>query len=129
MADTRPDDLEAWFAAARERPPLPDAAFLARLSADAAGAAPSAGGAVGMAAARPPARAVAGRSPPRRRGAARLVAGLGGWRGISGLVAAGLAGLWIGLVLPDSVRRIAPAAGTDETLDLFAAADGYFGEG
>ena len=64
---------------------------------------------------------------PRRRGAgARLWAGLGGWPGVSGLLAATVAGLWIGFALPESVRGLAAPAGSEETLDLLAAADGYF---
>lgn len=154
MAERDEDELERRFAEARTRPPAVDAAFLARLMADAARVSAEAGGApmprdplpqgrapssVGVGAARDPlpqgggAGSVSGprlpSRPPvaRRRGAgARLWAGLGGWPGVSGLLAATVAGLWIGFALPESVRGLAAPAGSEETLDLLAAADGYF---
>lgn len=126
MAEMGPEELEVWFAAARAHPPVPAPAFLDRLAQDAARTVPAVATAAGLPAARPAVK----RSPlAKRRDGRRLIAGLGGWRAVSGLAAAAVVGLWIGLALPDSMRDFAPTVGAAETLDLFAAADGYFGEG
>ncbi|WP_037309401.1 hypothetical protein [Ruegeria halocynthiae] len=39
--------------------------------------------------------------PPQRSHWARLLDNVAGWQGISGLVAAGVAGVWIGFAAPD----------------------------
>jgi hypothetical protein len=95
-------DLEAFFRAAHDTAPEPDEAFLARVTADAAGV--------------------------RREGRVRQTSPLrqvfeaiGRWRGAGGLVAAGLAGLWIGLAPPapisDPVRTIWGAETGADLLD------------
>lgn len=88
MATTDHDDdraLEALFATARQAPPDPSAALLARVLADAT--------AVQAAFPAPvPARA----APAASGGWHGLLDLLGGWGGVGGLVAAGLTGLWIG---------------------------------
>ena len=70
--------LDAFFAAAAEAPPMPDAAFLAKLEHDAL-----------TALAEGPAPAPA--PGPLRQ----LLAALGGWPGAAGLAAACAAGVWI----------------------------------
>lgn len=85
--------LELWFAAARAHPPSAEGAFLARIEAEALRLQPQM---------RPPARPAADESR-----AARLFAGFG-WRGLSGLAASALAGLWIGLSAPGAVAGFMP---------------------
>lgn len=127
MTDEKPigeDQLERYFAEARLAAPLPGAALLDRIIADA-----------DAEAVRPP--ALPQRAPaaaPRRSVWSDIANVFGGWRGLGGLATAGVAGLWIGAsgvdtatgtlsaLLPsfasDSVELI-PASGLS---DLFAAA-------
>jgi predicted lipid-binding transport protein (Tim44 family) len=81
--DTQQDDaaLEAYFSAARRATPALDAAFMARLHAQAQ--------------AEQTRRADAGRARPGLW--AQLGEALGGWAGMGGLVAASAAGLVVGL--------------------------------
>lgn len=103
MREMDPEDtaLEALFAAARADASQPSASLVARVMADA--------DTVLMELAAPAASPVAARrtSPAATKRAApgfaasgfaaRLFAGLGGWGGISGLVTASCAGLWLGM--------------------------------
>lgn len=77
--------LAPFFEAARAQAPEPSPDLLARVLADAEAAQ-----------AQPAAR----RAVPRAGVWTRLAQGLGGWPGLAGLGAAGLAGLWIGLAMP-----------------------------
>lgn len=131
MAEAHHEDLEPWFAAARAQAPQPGAGLMARLmaDADAVAAARPAPVASGGASRLPALPAAPARSPARRRGRSRLVSGLGGWKAVAGLMAAGVAGVWIGLAVPDAVGRLSPLASSADTLDLLAAADSYFEEG
>lgn len=87
-ADRDEDDLMALFGAARADTARPSEGLLDRIMADAdmvlAGAAPVA-------------------PVPRRSLGAVLLAVLGGWGGVSGLAAATMAGLWIGVAPPASL--------------------------
>ncbi|MEM9756770.1 MAG: hypothetical protein AAF914_12285, partial [Pseudomonadota bacterium] len=57
-------------------------------------------------AARVQADAVRARKPaPRRGGVRRIAEALGGWGAVSGLLAAGVTGLMVGLVLPDTLDQ------------------------
>lgn len=86
--DGRDAGLEALFSDARAQAPAPD--LVARVLADAE--------AVQAAPVAVPER------PVRARGwLAELVAGLGGWSVVSGITAAGVAGLAVGLYAPDTV--------------------------
>ncbi len=87
-------ELEVLLARAQSDGPSPD--LMARVLADAA--------AVQAATPARAAAAAAGRAPVARRGwFAELVTGLGGWSAVSGITAAGIVGLGVGLYSPDMV--------------------------
>ena len=121
MAMTERDDdrtLEPFFAAARARPPEAGPDLLARVLAEAEAAQ----------AARPmPARdgAAPAAGLPGGRG---IIGLLGGWGGIGGLLAAGVAGLWIGFTgtgaLGTASSELWGSAGV--TFDADPGADGVF---
>jgi len=104
ISDKKPD-LDQLFAEARQaRPDLPDD-LAVRILTDAE-------------AVRSERRE---RSIPRRRNPIRsLFDGLGGWQGLSGLVAASLAGLWVGLSAPSFLPDPADFIGTQDTAYLIA---------
>lgn len=104
MTDQRDDMLDDIFAQARAQTPQPSDALMARVL---AGAAPD------VASAR-------ARSRPGLW--ARLSDTLGGWPAISGLAAATVAGVWIGIAPPDSVENLAASViGDAVTVPLFSA--------
>ncbi len=103
--DKTHDPLEVFFGAARAATPEPSPALLARVLADADAA---------MQRHRQTGPHAAVARVPRRGGLAALLAVLGGWRTVGGLVTATLAGLWIGF------------AGSDRLSDVAA---GYLGGG
>lgn len=118
MAMTEQDtELEALFAAARcTRDDLPGG-LAARMLDDAA-------------------RVQAGRSAPaasKPRIWTQLQVALGGWPGLSGLVAASAAGLWIGFApptfLPDPVALIYPVEQDVELYQTIAYSDDIAEEG
>lgn len=86
-------ELDAFFAAGRAAAPEPSADLMARILADAETALPR-----------------AATPAPRRNRSAGLLSLLGGWRGFSGLATATLAGLWIGIAMPETVQALAAAA-------------------
>lgn len=90
MSDHDQDTLDAAFAAARRPDPAPSEALMARVLADAEAAQ-----------SRPATREP---RPTRWSGFFDL---LGGWPAVSGLAAAGVAGLWLGLAPPASVEDLA----------------------
>lgn len=102
------DGLGALFAAARAADPRPGDDFLARL--------------VAVAEAMQPATA----PPPGVAGPARgwrgLLALLGGWPALGGMVAATVAGFWVGLAPPAGLTALAAEA-TGQVVDL-----GIYGE-
>lgn len=120
---TRPNDdfLDALFAQARDEEVQPDDALLARVLADAdevqAGFA-----------------SVQTAHPVTGSFWARLLDGLGGWPAVSGLAAATVAGIWIGVAPPASVADVTatffgeeltvPLVASDLGLDAGAFADG-----
>lgn len=95
--------LAPFFTAARETAPAPSPDLMARVMADAEAVQAQQG-------------AVAGARPaaPRAGPWARLAQGLGGWPAMAGLGAAGLAGVWIGLSLPETLPGLPPGAGADD---------------
>ncbi|MBY6170933.1 hypothetical protein KUV73_16340 [Mameliella alba] len=86
--------LESFFAAARAETPQPGGDFLARMEAQALAEQP-----------RPQAdqEVIAVRRPGMLR---QLREALGGWVGVTGLVTACAAGIWIGVNPPDSLSVI-----------------------
>ncbi|QFT93793.1 hypothetical protein FIU86_13155 [Roseovarius sp. THAF9] len=111
----KPDDeLSAAFAAARRTAPEPDADFLARVLGDAEAVQDRLNEAE-----------VAEREATRRRGARASVGwrgvfrALGGWPAVTGLSAAAITGLWLGVAPPDGVSATAQLVwGEDITLAL-----------
>jgi len=83
--------LAPFFEAARAQAPEPSPDLLARVLADAEAA---------------QAQPVARRPVPRSGLWTRIAQGLGGWPGLTGLGAAALAGLWIGLAMPATLPGI-----------------------
>ncbi|MCV2868793.1 hypothetical protein OEW28_09150 [Defluviimonas sp. WL0002] len=78
-------ELEAFFASARMHAPAPDEALLARVAAQGRSLQPMP---------RTPRLRDQGRPAGPLRG---LLAAIGGWPALGGLMTAGLAGLWLGL--------------------------------
>lgn len=84
----RDDELDELFAVARRHPPRPDAALLGRIAADA--------------------------SRTSRSGRWRQVwSAIGGWPAAASFIAAGLTGVWIGMVHPASVDAVIGLQGYD----------------
>lgn len=112
--------LDAAFAASRRHAPDPSPALMARIVADAEAEA-------GRAAARSGAgerhAAVSGARALLRRAAAAV----GGWSALGGLVAAGAAGLWLGVAPPPALDSLAvliengAATGVYDVADLVPA--------
>lgn len=103
-------DLEAFFVAARVQAPDPGPDLMSRVLADAH--------------AEIAARSAPARPAPRRRGMVEaLLAALGGWPAVAGMVTATLASVWFGFAAPDQVNTLAGGLlWTDATTD---AATGY----
>ncbi|MDP2080468.1 MAG: dihydroorotate dehydrogenase [Pseudotabrizicola sp.] len=102
-------DLDALFAQAQAHPPEIDAAFMARVLADARALQP-----------------LALRRAPVRPGLwARLAAALGGALAVAGLGTAAMAGLVIGYVQPEPMVSLAGSIGfgVSESLDLLPGFD------
>ncbi|MGR3461638.1 MAG: hypothetical protein ACU0AX_11700 [Roseovarius sp.] len=97
--------LAPFFDAARRQEFAPSADLMARVLEDAEAAQAR----CAAAATRPVA--------PRAGLWVRIRQGLGGWPAIAGLGVAGLAGVWIGLALPEVLPGLAPAAG-DYVVDI-----------
>lgn len=91
------DALDALFAQAKETSPRPD--LMARVLADAADVQAEA------------TVVHAPVSPPRDSWLAGLLGALGGWSAISGITAAGVVGLAVGLYSPDAVAGLLDADG------------------
>lgn len=99
--------LDAFFADAADQRPDPSPDLMARILADAE--------AVQTAALAPPAAPPGAQEPGFF---ATLWAGLGGGAGLTGLITATLAGLWIGLSPPQVVDSVtASVLGTSDLLD------------
>lgn len=96
--------LVPFFDAARKQAPTPSTDLMARVLEDAEAAQVR--------------YAAATRSAAPRAGLwARIRQGLGGWPAMTGLAAAGLAGVWIGLALPEVLPGLEPTAG-DYVVDI-----------
>jgi len=103
------DILEAFFEAERASASRPSEALLARIETAAADA---------LEARRP--------APNRRRTGWRgALASFGGWRVGAGLASVALAGICIGVVLPDQIAEFAPLGSTDTLYELGELAPGY----
>ena len=106
MTNQNDEFLEDLFAQARKQDPHPSDALLARVLADADGVQ------VGM----QPALTAAPNSLW-----VRILDALGGWPAVSGLAAATVAGVWIGVAPPSSVQDLtASLVGDEISIDLFA---------
>ncbi|MFB9150722.1 hypothetical protein [Roseovarius ramblicola] len=97
--------LAPFFEAARKAAPAPSPDLMARVLED-AGAEQARYAAV-----------VARPAAPRAGLWARITRALGGWPAMAGLGAAGLAGVWIGLALPETLPGLASATG-DYVVDI-----------
>lgn len=107
MMMTNPNDdmLDDLFAQARSVNPVPSDALLTRVIADADAAQPR--------------RAAV--SVARPGILARILEAIGGWPAASGLAAATVAGIWVGVAPPASVQDITAAMMGDElSISLFA---------
>ena len=105
---TKPEDsfLDDIFATARGAAPQPSDDLMARIMADAAGASPQ---------------------PPLWKGVFDMI---GGWPALGGLVAAGVAGIWVGIAPPPIVTDLtADILGASLSVDLLGETDVYFTEG
>lgn len=94
------DGLEAFFDAARKTAPAPDTAFMARILEDALSV---------------QAEAAAITPPAAKRGGiiSQILRGIGGWPALTGLAAATVAGVWIGVNPPAAVSdQLASLIGT-----------------
>ena len=114
MGEKRPldeADLDALFEAARRTAPVPSAALMERIAADAETQMPAL-----------PERPAA----PARGRVARVLAAIGGWPGFAGLATAGVAGLAIGLAAPQAVETLSAALlGSGTGYDIADLMPGY----
>ena len=113
------DPMDVLFAAARANPPVPDQAFMARVTADAL-------------AAQPAPRALPRQAKSPRVGLwRRWTAALGGALSVAGIGSAAMAGLVIGYVQPDPLLVLTDSVGitlAGETLELLPGLDGLLSE-
>lgn len=100
-------ELDELFAEARETAPVPSSALLARVMADAEAELDARGAGVPAWAAPTP------KAPDRHPLIKAALAALGGWRGVSGLATATIAGLVIGLGAPDTVTGLTTGSWSD----------------
>ena len=111
--------LGAFFAAARAESPVPSEALMTRIMADAE--------------AEMAARAGAARPGLRRPGLwAALVAAIGGWPALAGMVTAAVTGVWLGFAAPDSLNTLSggvllPDAAVGASYDIDDLVPGYTG--
>lgn len=110
MSDPNNKMLDDLFAQVRETQPVPSEALLMRVMADAAHAQP-----------------VAKQIPATKQGFwAQVAEAIGGWPSVGGLVAATVAGVWIGVAPPSSVEEFtASLVGDQVSLDPFSASLGF----
>jgi hypothetical protein len=120
MAEMRDDELELFFEAGRAAAPVPSAALLERVLADAQAHQPQ----------RAPAVA---RPAPGRRTWAGLLAALGGWPAVAGLASVTVAGIWLGYAAPGGLDGVTaalwPAQDGYDVVDMIPSYDGLLGEG
>lgn len=116
------DQLDAFFQAGRAGgEALPEPLF-ARIMAGARGEAGLPGATV-LAAAAPPAEPGPGRGP-----LAAVLAAIGGWPAMAGMLSATLAGLWLGFASPDTLGGVI-GFGADYTVGDFMPALSLDGDG
>jgi hypothetical protein len=98
MTEPNKDDiaLDAFFAAARSDKSVPGDALMARILADA-----------GQVQGRPATPAGAPTPAPVSTGWRSILAAIGGWPAMGGMVMATMAGLWIGISPPSSLTTFA----------------------
>lgn len=97
MMMTERDPLEDFFAAGRAERAQPDAALMARILADAE--------------AETAARAAP--APVRESRLRSVLRGIGGWPALAGLATATVAGVWIGVAVPDVTSPFVAGSGYD----------------
>ncbi|GAA6187633.1 hypothetical protein [Litorivita sp. NS0012-18] len=111
-------DLDLFFAAGREAAPVPDAALMTAVLADAQRVQAD------INAARAP-QAISHAGGEAQRGLwAQFRAAIGGWPALAGLASVATAGLWLGAVQPVGLGQAASLYLADAGL-YFAAQDGY----
>ncbi|MGC9369234.1 MAG: dihydroorotate dehydrogenase [Paracoccaceae bacterium] len=108
----RDDELEQFFEAGRATAPVPSAALLERVLADA----------------QAPRLTAAG-----RRIWAGLLAALGGWPAVAGLASVTVAGIWLGYAAPGGLDGVTaalwPAQDGYDVVDMIPSYDGLLEEG
>jgi hypothetical protein len=92
--DTTDQELDAFFSAAKDTAPDPSPGLMARVLTDA------------QAVQGQTARVTAGARHARRPRSRQLIELLGGWPAMAGLVAAGLAGVWLGFNPPSALSGL-----------------------
>lgn len=109
MTDQNDFDLGPFFDAAKARHSAPEADVMARVLAD------------GLAVQAQRSTEVS-RPGPKRSWVGAMVAGLGGWPTLGGLVTAGVCGVWVGLYPPSALAPV-----FEVTQSAFGA-DSFIGE-
>lgn len=113
MTDPKATDLDALFTAATSATPAPSDALMARVLADAQGLQPDA-----------PGFAVATPAPK-----VSFWDIFGGWPAFSGVAAAGVAGLWLGVASPAGIEDLASDVfGTTEAVSFVPEFDDFLGD-
>ncbi len=114
MSDPKMTDLDDLFAAGRAETPAPSEALMARIRADGQALQPEAQG-----------LAVAARAPEK----VSFWDMLGGWPALSGVAAAGVAGVWLGIAPPAGIEDIASDMfGNTASVSFVAEYDDFLGE-
>lgn len=114
MTDPKEFELDALFDPARAENPTPSDDLMARVLADA----------VAM---QPKTEAIA--HPKPQSAWAGFWDMFGGWPALSGVAAAGVAGLWLGVTPPASVEQLTDDMfGTGTTVSLLSDYDNIFGD-
>jgi len=114
MTDPKSTELDVFFAAAKENVPTPNQDLMARVMADAAALQPQ----------------NAGFAPVAKPGVwESFLDMIGGWPALSGVAAAGVAGVWLGVAPPVSLEQLtSDVMGTNTSISLLSDVGGLLGE-
>lgn len=114
MTDPKSNDLDDFFAAARTSELAPSGDLMARVLADAAAMQPEAAGIA---------------TAPKQSAWAGFMDMIGGWPALSGVAAAGVAGIWLGVSPPMSLEQLtSDMLGTSTSVSLLSDVGGLVGE-